>query len=99
MNGQWYLSAGVSKKSAQRLKTKVGDLLAPGNNDPWSDVRDALNGFLFGWSRYFSHGTRRAAFRGIDVVTSWRSSRTFRRASLELKPVLPCITRRGKVPA
>ena len=24
------------------------------------------NGFLFGWSRYFSYGTHRAAFRGID---------------------------------
>jgi hypothetical protein len=28
----------------------------PGNNDPWPDVRDALNAFLFGWSRYFSYG-------------------------------------------
>ena len=38
----------------------------PGNHDPWLDVRDALNGFLFGWARYFSYGTHRAAFRGID---------------------------------
>ena len=29
-------------------------------------VRDALNGFLFGWARYFSYGTHRGAFRGID---------------------------------
>ena len=65
-NGQWYLSAGVSKKSVQRLKAKVANLLAPGNHDPWLDVRDALNGFLFGWARYFSYGTHRAAFRGID---------------------------------
>ena len=47
-NGQWYLSAGVSKKSVQH------------------HVRDALNAFLFGWARYFSYGTHRAAFRGID---------------------------------
>jgi RNA-directed DNA polymerase len=40
-NGQWYLGASPSKKSVQRLKTKVGDLLVPGNNDPWPDVRDA----------------------------------------------------------
>jgi hypothetical protein len=40
--------------------------LTPGNHDPWLDVRDALNGFLFGWARYFSYGTHRAAFRGID---------------------------------
>src|SRR6266567_4642396 len=65
-NGQWYLGASPSKKSVQRFKTKVGDLLAPGNNDPWPDVRDALNAFLFGWSRYFSYGTHRAVFRGID---------------------------------
>jgi RNA-directed DNA polymerase len=65
-NGQWYLGASPSKRSVQRFKTKVGDLLAPGNNDPWPDVRDALNAFLFGWSRYFSYGTHRAVFRGID---------------------------------
>ena len=64
--GRWYLGASPSKKSVQRLKIKVGDLLAPGNNAPWPDVRDALNAFLFGWSRYFSHGTHRAVFRGID---------------------------------
>jgi RNA-directed DNA polymerase len=28
-------------------------------------VRDALKLFLFSWSRYFSYGTHRAAFRGI----------------------------------
>src|ERR1700681_2085368 len=32
-NGQWYLSAGVSKKSVQRLKAKVANLLTPGNHD------------------------------------------------------------------
>jgi len=32
----------------------------------WRYVRDALNASLFGWARYFSHGTHRAAFRGID---------------------------------
>src|ERR1700730_7433651 len=54
------------KKSVQRLKAKVANLLTPGNHDPWLDVRDALNGFLFGWARYFSYGTHRVAFRGID---------------------------------
>jgi RNA-directed DNA polymerase len=52
----------VSKKSVQRLKAKVANLLTPGNHDPWLDVRDALNSFLFGWARYFSYGTHRAAF-------------------------------------
>jgi hypothetical protein len=27
----------------QRFKTKIGNLLVPGNNDPWPEVRDTLN--------------------------------------------------------
>ena len=65
-NGLWYLSASPSKKSVQRLKTKVGNLLVPGNNDPWPEVRDTLNKSLLGWSDYFCHGTCRSAFRGVD---------------------------------
>jgi retron-type reverse transcriptase len=41
----------------QRLKTKVGNLLVPGNNDPWHEVRDTLNSSLLvvdaDLSRYF----------------------------------------------
>src|SRR6266581_3243546 len=65
-NGKWYLSASPSKKSMQRFKTKVGNLLVPGNNDPWPEARDTLNKSLLGWSNYFCHGTRRAAFRAVD---------------------------------
>ena len=65
-NGKWYLSASPSKKSVQRLKTKVGTLLVPSNNDPWPEVRDMLNRSLLGWSNYFCYGTCRSAFRGVD---------------------------------
>src|SRR5271155_2222728 len=65
-NGKWYLSASPSKKSMQQFKTKVGNLLVPGNNDPWPEVRDTLNRSLSRWSNYFCYGTRRSAFRGID---------------------------------
>jgi len=65
-NGLWYLSASPSKKSVQRFKTKIGNLLMPGNNEPWPEVRDTLNRSLLGWSNYFCHGTRRSAFRGVD---------------------------------
>jgi len=65
-NGQWYLGASPSKKSVQRLKTKVGNLLVPGNHEPWAEVRDTLNKSLLGWSNYFSYGTRRSVFRGVD---------------------------------
>jgi RNA-directed DNA polymerase len=34
--------------------------------DSGCDVRDALSRLLFGWSGYFSHGTHRSVFRGID---------------------------------
>jgi RNA-directed DNA polymerase len=65
-NGQWYLGASPSEKSLQRLKAKVRDVLVPGNNEPWWEVRDTLNRSLRGWSSYFSYGTRRSAFRGVD---------------------------------
>jgi RNA-directed DNA polymerase len=35
-----YMSASPSKESVQRLKTKVRELLVPGNNDPWPEMRD-----------------------------------------------------------
>jgi len=65
-NGKRYLSASPSKRSVQRLKTKVRGLLTTGNHEPWPEVRDQLNSILLGWSGYFCHGTRRSAFRSLD---------------------------------
>jgi len=65
-NGAWYLSASPSKKSMQRFKTKIGNLLLPSNIDPWPELCDTLNSSLLGWSNYFCHGTCRSAFRSID---------------------------------
>ena len=61
-----YMSASPSKRSVQRLKTKVRKLLVPGNNDPWPEVRDDLNRSLRGWSSYFNLGSPVAAFRSVD---------------------------------
>jgi RNA-directed DNA polymerase len=65
-NGNWYLGASPSKKSVQRLKTRIGDLLVPSNIDPWPEVRDKLNRSLRGWSNYFGYGSRSKAYRSID---------------------------------
>src|ERR1700674_1636607 len=37
-NGNRYLGASPSKKSVRKLTTKVGELLVPGNHDPWPIV-------------------------------------------------------------
>jgi RNA-directed DNA polymerase len=65
-DGHWYLGASPSKKSVQRLKTKVGELLVPRNKGAWPEVCDRLNRLLRGWSAYFSYGTRLQAYRAID---------------------------------
>ena len=65
-NGKWYLGASPSKKSIQRFKTSVGDLLVPANVKPWDEVGDKLNSMLFGWSNYFAYGTTTTAYRQVD---------------------------------
>jgi RNA-directed DNA polymerase len=65
-DGHWYLGASPSKKSVQRLKQKVGEILVPGNQAPWPEVRGQLNSLLRGWSSYFSLGTRLMAYRAVD---------------------------------
>jgi RNA-directed DNA polymerase len=65
-NGNWYLGASPSKKSVQRLKTRIGDLLVPSNIDPWPEVCGKLNRSLRGWSNYFGYGSRGKAYRSVD---------------------------------
>ena len=65
-DGHWYLGASPSKKSVQRIKTKIGDMLNPGNKGAWPVVRDRLNRLLVGWSGYFGYGTRLQAYRAVD---------------------------------
>jgi len=65
-DGHWYLGASPSKKSVERLKAKVSDILVPGNTGAWPEVRDQLNRMLRGWSAYFCYGTRLPAYRSVD---------------------------------
>jgi RNA-directed DNA polymerase len=74
-NGNWYLGASPSKKSVQRLKTKIGDLLVPSNIDPWPEVCAKLNRFLRGWSNYFGYGSRSKAYPSVDQYVSERLRR------------------------
>jgi RNA-directed DNA polymerase len=65
-DGHWYLGAGPSKKSVQRIKQKVRDLLRPSNIRPWAKVCDRLNQILRGWSVYFRYGTLTPAYRSVE---------------------------------
>ena len=64
--GRWYLGASPSKKSVQRVKTKIGELLVPGNKGSWDEVRLRLNRILRGWSAYFSYGALASAYEAVD---------------------------------
>ena len=64
--GDWYLGASPSKKSVQRIKTKIGELLKPRNKGAWPEVRQRLNRLLGGWSAYFCHGSLSSAYGAVD---------------------------------
>jgi RNA-directed DNA polymerase len=64
--GQKYLGACPSRKSVQRIKTKIGNLLVPGNKGSWPQVQRRLNSLLAGWSAYFSYGTLAPTYRAVD---------------------------------
>lgn len=64
--GRWYLGASPSRRSVQRMKDKVGELLQPRETGPWPEVRDKLNDGVRGWKGYFCYGTLLAAYKAID---------------------------------
>ena len=65
-DGHWYLGASPSRKSVQRLKGRLGEILVSSNIAPWEEVRDRLNHLLRGWAAYFAYGTRLMAYRAAD---------------------------------
>ena len=64
--GYRYLGASPSKKSVQRIKTKVGALLKPGNKGAWPEVRQRLNRLLGGWTAYFCYGALAPAYEAVE---------------------------------
>jgi RNA-directed DNA polymerase len=73
--GQKYLGASPSRKSVQRIKDKIGDLLTRRSKGSWLQIREKLNRLLTGWSAYFSYGTRVPAYRAVDAYVGDRVRR------------------------
>jgi RNA-directed DNA polymerase len=65
-DGRRYLGASPSKKSVQRIKAKVSEVLKPRTKGAWPEVRTQLNLLLGGWSAYFSYGTLASAYQAVD---------------------------------
>jgi RNA-directed DNA polymerase len=64
--GKWYRGASPSKRSQQRVKGKVDEVLKTNLTSPWDEIRTRLNQTLRGWAAYFSYGTRTTAYRAVD---------------------------------
>jgi len=64
--GREYIGYSPSNKSVGRIKTKVGDHLAPSNVAPWEEVCERLNQILRGWRAYFGQGARSKAYQAVD---------------------------------
>jgi len=75
-DGHWYLSAKPSKKSVRQVKERIGEVLQPGNQQPWPAVASQLNRILRGWANDFSYGTRLMGYRAVDRYVE-RSVRDF----------------------
>jgi RNA-directed DNA polymerase len=77
--GQWYLAAQPSKKSIERCKQRIKQILDKRNLAPWPEVANQLNRLILGWSSYFSYGTRLMAYRAVDHYVEGSVRRFLRR--------------------
>ena len=77
--GHRYVGAAPRKKAVTRVKGRIRQMLRPGNQEPWGEVKEALNRVLRGWAHYFSYGTRAQAYRAVDRYVSERVRHFLRR--------------------
>jgi RNA-directed DNA polymerase len=78
-DGRRYTGAAPAKKAVQRIKGRIRQILHPGNQAPWDEVRAELNRVLRGWATYFSYGTRLMAYRAVDHCVYERAQHFLRR--------------------
>jgi RNA-directed DNA polymerase len=65
-DGHGYLGAAPAKKAVRRVKGRIRQILRPGNQAPWDEVKGELNRVVRGWANYFTYGTRLMAYRAVD---------------------------------
>jgi RNA-directed DNA polymerase len=75
-SGHEYVGAAPARKAVKRVKGRIRQILRPGNQAPWDEVKDELNRVLRGWANYFSYGTRFMAYRAVDNYV-WERVRHF----------------------
>ena len=78
-DGHWYLGAAPAKKAVKRVKGRIRQILRPGNQGTWDEVRDELNRAVRGWANYFAYGTRLMAYRAVDNYVDDRVRHFLRR--------------------
>jgi Retron-type reverse transcriptase len=78
-DGHWYLGAAPAKQAVKRVKGRIRQILRPGNQAPWDEVRGELNRVLRGWANYFAYGTRLMAYRAVDHYVYERVRQFLRR--------------------
>jgi RNA-directed DNA polymerase len=77
--GREYMGLSPSRKSVNRIKEKVGDILKPRNVGSWDEVRDRLNQTLTGWKAYFGRGSTSKAYGVIEEHVEERVRHFLRR--------------------
>ncbi len=74
-----YIGVSPSAKSCKRLRAKVHELLTPGVQAPWEEVRNQLNRLLRGWRGYFDYGAAAVIHHQADWYVANRVRHFLRR--------------------